>query len=66
MTTKTCDRCGAEIVEYAWTPMTFPWYSIIKANSFGEKAVSVDFCRKCTADFDKWLKTKPKEEEDGK
>lgn len=64
MTKKTCDRCGVEIKEYAWTPVMFPWYSIIRVNSFAEKAESVDLCRKCTADLDKWLKTKPEADDE--
>lgn len=56
MTTKICDRCGAEIREYPWQAMTFPTYSVVKVDMKMDGAVPVDLCRKCQDKFTEWLK----------
>lgn len=66
MTTKTCDRCGAEIITFSWTPVTFPWFSIIRSDALDPlRTRQVDLCKRCQKDFVKWLSEKPEEEEDG-
>lgn len=56
MTTKTCDRCGAEIREFSWQAMKFPTYSVRKACANIRGVVPIDLCRKCQDDFTEWLK----------
>lgn len=63
MTTKICDRCGAEIREFPWQSMIFPTYSVVKMDTAPAGTVTVDLCRKCQDDFTVWLKKKPKEED---
>ena len=48
MTTKTCDRCGAEIREFSWQAMKFPTYSILKADINLQGVVTIDLDRKKT------------------
>lgn len=61
MTTKICDRCGAEIREFPWQAMTFPTYSVVKMNIEPVGAVPVDLCRKCKDALTQWLKAEPEE-----
>lgn len=61
MTTKICDRCGAEIREFPWQAMTFPAYSIVKVETRMDFAVSVDLCRKCQDALTQWLKSEQEE-----
>lgn len=61
MTTKTCDRCGAEIREFSWQAMKFPTYSILKTDINLQGVVKIDLCRECQDALTQWLDAGPEE-----
>lgn len=65
MTTKTCDRCGAEIITFSWTPVTITRFSIVRSDALDPlRTRPLELCNRCEKDFVKWLIEKPEEEED--
>lgn len=58
MTTKTCDKCGAEINTNPMTNTILPTFFIRRIENFMLGWQSVDLCPKCEKMLAEWLNDK--------
>lgn len=58
MTIKTCDKCGANIIENPAANLKLPTFKIFKFENYIVGFQSVDLCSNCENKLNEWLSNK--------